>query len=457
MLETNHTYDYDVVVIGAGPGGTEAARELGRHGKKVAIIESNAVGGTCLNRGCIPAKTMLYMAEMYRLTNKMADYGIIIEPGAIKVDYPGMLKRRDDIMDRLRKGLTFQIKKDNVELIAGFATVTDPHTIKVNDQNLTAASIILATGGTARRFPGFVEEDKRFLVSDNIFELDHLPKSIAIVGAGPVGTEFASYYRAFGVEVHLFEMGETFFPYFDHKLGQALIKEFERDGINVHTSTTIDNIDTSQQNLKITLNNQKAIETEYILSAIGVQVNNEYLTALNLETEQSGRIKVNNKLQTSYEHIYALGDLIGKSGSAYGAEREGKYIAYEMLGLDTNLTPVDYINFPDVVFTHPEVGTCGYSEQELQKQGIKYTTRHVQYMVNAKANVKSERYGYIWMYVEETTEKILGVHIVGAEATELIHQIPVVLVNKLTVTEYLKTVWGHPVMAELIKDVVLLG
>lgn len=451
-------YDYDVAVIGAGPGGSEAARILGRAGQKVVLIEGDKVGGTCLNRGCIPAKTMLYMAEMYRQLHKMPEYGINIDPALATVDYPGMLARRDEIMDRLRKGLTFQINKDHVELKEAYAELIDSHTIKLSTgESLTAAKIVLATGGKARHFPGFKESDERYLTSDNIFELKHIPKSMVIVGAGPVGTEFASYYHTFGTEVQIIERSDHFFDYYDSKLGQALAKDFERQGIKVHSSTMIESIDDSASELQIKLASGATLTAEYVLSAIGVVVASDYLKGAGIELAESGRVQVNDNYQTNHEHIYALGDLIGRSGSAYGAEREARNIAYQILGKDTSKAPVNYAAMPDVVFTYPEVATCGYSEQELNEQGREFATKTVQFLVNAKANIKNERRGQIWIYHDPNSEVILGVHIIGPEATELIHMAPILIHKQITVSEYLETVWGHPVMAELIKDCLVLG
>ena len=458
MIQENHAYDYDLLVIGAGPGGTEVAREVGKHGKKVAIIEANSIGGTCVNRGCIPAKTMLYTASMYRHTKKINDYGLDVNVTSLCLDFNAMIQKRATIMDKLRKGLTYQIKKDNVEIIEGYATMIDPNTIELKTgEQYTADQIVLATGGHARKFPGFDNENPRYLTSDNIFALEHMPSSMVIVGAGPVGTEFASFFNTFGTKVTVVEMQDTFLGTFDKHLGDELIKSFNREGIECRAGVKVDNIESKENGLSITLSNGEIIESEYILSSIGVQVESEYVKNIGVEIDQAGRVVVNDTFQTSIPNIHALGDLIGKSGSAYGAEREAKFIAYKLLGLDTSYAPVDYRNMPDVVFTFPEIGSCGWNEKNLQEKGIAYDVKHVQFMVNGKAHVKQDTRGAIWMYVEKETEKILGVHIIGNDATEIIHQIPPVLLNNMTVKEYLKCVWGHPVMAEIVKDCMQLG
>lgn len=460
MISENHSYDYDVAIVGAGPGGAEAARELGRNGKKVVLIEANEIGGTCLNRGCIPAKTMLYMAEAYRNLEKIKDYGVKVDMDTLKIDYDEVIDRRGKIIEKLKKGLRFVLNKDGVILKEAFATMVDQHTIELdNGESLTSEFIILASGGKSRRFPGFLEDDPRFLTSDNIFELNEFPKSMVIVGAGPVGTEFASFFHTFGTEIHVVEMKDYFLTAYDRKLGDELVKCFDRDGIHCHTGTSVESVDSSGELLKVKLANGTEIEAEYILSAIGVTVNTDYCNndRCAMLVNKSGRLEVNEEYQTNFSNVYAIGDLIGKSGSAYGAEREAKRVAYALLGHDLNLVPVNYPNFPDVVFTHPEVASCGASDTELEEKGIQFDTKSVQFLVNSKANIKGETRGTIWMYVQKDTGRILGVHIIGHEATEIIHQVPPMLEANMTTQDIMRAVWGHPVMAEIIKDVVTLG
>lgn len=458
MSETTHNYDYDVIVIGCGPGGAEAARELGKHGKKVAVIEGDKIGGTCLNRGCIPAKTMLYMAEMYRKIEHMEEYGVIIDKTSVKTDFPMMVEKRKQIIEKLGKGLAFQLKQCSVELIEAHANLTDAHTVELSTgSHITADKIILATGGKARLFPGFKSEDKRYLTSDNIFELTQLPKSMTIIGSGPVGLEFASFFRTFGADIHIVEMADNFLHYYDEGIGKEIVKAFKRDKMNCHLNTTIHSIDDSGELLKITLESGESFETEYILSAIGVEITADYIKASEIERTKGNRVAVNENFQTLLPNVYALGDLIGKSGSAYGAEREAKNIALQILGEDPNKAPVEYVMMPDVIFTHPEAATCGYSAKELAEKGIEYDTKSVQFMVNSKATIKNETRGLIWVYVEKSTQKILGVHIVGPQATEIIHMVPTMVRNHMTVDEYLKMVWGHPVLSEIMKEVLTLG
>lgn len=458
-MQANHSFDYDLAVIGGGPSGCEVAMEVSKHGKKVVIIEGDKLGGTCLNRGCIPAKTMLYAAEMYRHLDKMKDYGIQIDKDNAEFDYAALAEKRALVMDKLRKGLRHQLESHKIEIREAYGTLVDEHKIDLdNGSSITADQIVLASGGKAKKFPNFVDDDSRFMTSDNVFDLYSIPESIAIVGAGPVGTEFASFFHTFGSKVYVIEMQDYFLPQCDTNLGQFLQKQFQKDGIECLSDTMVKNFRTDGNGkLGLELSNGTTIEVEKVLSAIGVYVDHYCFEESCISKTERGKIEVNESFQTNHDNIYAVGDLIGKSGSAYGAEREAKYVAYHMLGLDLDTVPVDYHAMPDVIFTHPEVATCGYSAKELDEQGISYNTRTVQYLVNAKANIKGEKNGQIWMYSESGTDKILGVHIVGPQATEIIHLVPVLLLNNMTVNDYLKTVWGHPVMGELLKEVMVMG
>jgi dihydrolipoamide dehydrogenase len=443
---------FDVLVIGGGPGGVEAARILAKNGKKVGLVEYRELGGTCLNRGCIPAKTMLYSAEMFRVGKKIRNYGIRFCEDTPSYDFDAMMQKRSDIMQKLRKGLTFLCKKDGIEIIEGKAELISNTEIKVNESLYSADQIILATGGTARKFEGFIEEDDRFLVSDDIFKLTKFPESMVIVGGGPVGTEFATYFNTFGVKVTLIDRAEVILGFYDHDLGTELAKQFEKYGIEVRTNTGIEQIDTSSEQLKFVLSDGQVVVADMVLSAIGVVTATEYLKHSGVALSDSNKILVNKHMQTNFENVYALGDAVGKSGSAYGAEREGCYIAHHILDRGFENYILDYVHFPDVVFTDPEVATCGYSEQELSAQGIEFYTKKSFFLVNGKSIIKGDTRGFCKMLVDKDSDVVLGVHIIGSQATEIIHTVPIALDMKLTVSQWSRYVWGHPVVAEIIKE-----
>jgi len=443
-------FDYDVIVIGAGPAGTECARILGRNNKKVAIVEANQLGGTCLNKGCIPAKTMLYSAEMYRHAKALDDYGIKIFEDKLEYDFEKMVNKRADIMNKLRKGVNYLLSSDKVEIINGFAKFVDDNTIEVEGKTITADKFVLASGGSARKFPNYKSDDHRYLISDNIFELEGIPKSMVIVGGGPVGVEFATYFATFGTKVTIVDLADHILSFFDADLGNELAKLYNRRGIDVVTNNTISSIDDSSDLLKITLSNGQIIEAEYVMSAIGVVPHVDYLKSLNLDIEK-GRVKVNDDLQTSKSHIYAIGDTIGLSGSAYGAEREGLFVAHHILEEYADYYKIDYTSFPDPVFTYPEVGTCGLSEEECKAKNIDYLTVKVPYLVNAKAQIKSETQGFIKL-IADCYGTLLGVHIIGDQATEIMHMLTIPIMQKMKVSDLRRMVYAHPVVSEIVKE-----
>ena len=444
---------FDVLVIGAGPGGVETARILGRNGKKVGLVDYREIGGTCLNRGCIPAKTMLYTAEMFRHAKSLHEFGIDLQDATPKLDFNSMIAKRTEIMDKIRGGYKRVTQKDNVEFIEGFATFKDSNTILINDSEYTADKFVLATGANSRKFPGFKDDDSRYFISDNIFELDKMPSSIAIVGGGPVGVEFATFFHEFGVKVTMIDLAPSFLNFYEADLGQYLISVYRRQGIDVHLETVIDSIDDTNDDLIINLKNGHTFNADCILSAIGVIPDLKYVENLSLELTK-GRITVNDSYQTKYEHIYAIGDVIGLSGSAYGAEREGLFVAHHILGEYAEYYKVPYHHFPDPVFTYPEVGTVGYSSRELDEMGVEYTSAKSFYLANPKAVLKNETQGFCKILANVKTGEILGAHFIGANATELMHMLTIPIMYKMKISDLRRMVYGHPVISEVVKDAI---
>lgn len=445
--------NFDAIVIGAGPGGMECARILARNNKKVAVVEARDLGGTCLNRGCIPAKTMLYSAEMYRHARHLDDYGIKIFENKLEYDFDRMVEKRSEIMSKLRKGADYLLRNDGVEIISGKAEFIDDNTIDVAGNQYTADNFVLASGGSARKFPGYIDEDPRFLISDNIFKLNAIPASMLIVGGGPVGVEFATYFETFGTKVTLIDMAEHVLSYSDADLGNELTKLYQRRGIKVLTSTTIQSLDTESDLLKAKFSNGEEAEFEYVLSAIGVVPYTDYFASLALELDR-GRVKVNSDLQTSKPHIFAIGDAIGLSGSAYGAEREGLFVAHHILKEYADYYKVDYTTFPDPVFTYPEIGTCGLSEEECKAKNIDYLVAKVPYLVNAKAQIKSETQGFIKL-ISDCYGTILGVHVIGDLATEVMHMMTIPIMQKMKVSDLRRMVFAHPVVSEIVREALV--
>jgi pyruvate/2-oxoglutarate dehydrogenase complex dihydrolipoamide dehydrogenase (E3) component len=444
---------YEVLVIGAGPGGVEAARILGRNKVKVALVDYREIGGTCLNRGCIPAKTMLYSAEMFRHAKSLPEFGIDLCDTVPVLDFEKMIEKRNQIMDKIRNGYKRVTANDGVDFIDGFARFIDKNSVEINGTVYTADKFVLATGANSRKFPGFKDNDPRYFISDNIFSLKKMPKSIVIVGGGPVGVEFATFFHEFGVKVTMVDLAPNFLNFFEHDLGQFLISSYKRRGIDVFLETVIDSIDDSSEELKINLSNGETVVAECVLSAIGVLPDLSYAETLGLE-QTRGRFSINESYQTTHDNIYAIGDVIGLSGSAYGAEREGLFVAHHILGEFADYYKVPYHHFPDPVFSYPEVGTVGYSSKELDDLGIEYVSAKAFYLANPKAVLKNDTQGFCKILANKKTGEILGAHFIGLDATELMHMLTIPVMYKMKISDLRRMVFGHPVVSEIVKDAV---
>ena len=444
---------YEVLVIGAGPGGVEAARILGRNKVKVALVDYREIGGTCLNRGCIPAKTMLYSAEMFRHAKSLSEFGIDLCDTEPVLDFEKMIEKRNQIMDKIRNGYKRVTANDGVDFIDGFARFIDKNSVEINGTVYTADKFVIATGANSRKFPGFKDNDPRYFISDNIFSLKKMPKSIVIVGGGPVGVEFATFFHEFGVKVTMVDLAPNFLNFFEHDLGQFLISSYKRRGIDVFLETVIDSIDDSSEELKINLSNGETVVAECVLSAIGVLPDLSYAETLGLE-QTRGRFSINESYQTTHDNIYAIGDVIGLSGSAYGAEREGLFVAHHILGEFADYYKVPYHHFPDPVFSYPEVGTVGYSSKELDDLGIEYVSAKAFYLANPKAVLKNDTQGFCKILANKKTGEILGAHFIGLDATELMHMLTIPVMYKMKISDLRRMVFGHPVVSEIVKDAV---
>jgi dihydrolipoamide dehydrogenase len=416
------------------------------------LIENGFLGGTCLNRGCIPLKTMLYTAELYRGVTHLKDYGI--EAGSdVDFDFDVILKKRDLIMEKLRKGLAFLLKKDGVTVIEGYAEVINANTVSVLGEAYEAEYLILATGSKAKKFAGFIDNDLRFLVYDDVFKMKEFPKSILIVGGGAIGVEFASYFNSFGTKVYIVDSAPNFLGSFDVDLSNELIKIFTDYGIECRREVQIQSIEAGAKNISATLSNGESIEIDYVLSACGVSPD---LTYLKVDLEKNKDfVHVDETFKTSVNQIFAIGDVNGLSGTAYGAEREGLIVAKTILSEDCKALIEGYKCMPDVVFSNPEVACVGLTEKQCEERNIAYMVKSSQFMVNGKAVLKDATRGICKIIVTKEDHKVLGVHIIGDMASEVISSAVLPVFQGLTVKQWLNMVWSHPVINEIIKDVLL--
>lgn len=423
---------YDIIIIGGGPGGYTAAFELSEMGKKVAIIDKQPIGGVCLNWGCIPTKSLLKHAELYELLNNLDQFGMSAEN--INFDFSAIQANNQNAKVRLSKGLNYLVKKYQIDFISGTASFVDRNTISINNNDLISGDyIIIATGSSPKKLDYF----QGALSAKDIFELPSLPKSITIIGGGAIGVEFAYFFNALGSKVDLIEAQENILPNEDFEVSAWVKKIFQKKGINIFTNENISNTN-----------------TECTLVAIGVEGNikNLNLESVNIRLSSNQHIWVNEHGQTSVENIYAVGDVIGPPWLAHVASAEGSYVAKHISGLEA--IPIEYNYIPACTYCKPEIASIGKNEQFLKSQNIFYRVGKVFLNSNGKAVAMNEAEGFIKILVDNQNQ-ILGAHIVGSSATEIISQFSIALSNQLKIEDLIKTIFPHPTISESIHEALL--
>jgi dihydrolipoamide dehydrogenase len=423
---------YDIIIIGGGPGGYTAAFELSEMGKKVAIIDKQPIGGVCLNWGCIPTKSLLKHAELYELLNNLDQFGMSAEN--INFDFSAIQANNQNAKVRLSKGLNYLVKKYQIDFISGTASFVDRNTISINNNDLISGDyIIIATGSSPKKLDYF----QGALSAKDIFELPSLPKSITIIGAGAIGVEFAYFFNALGSKVDLIEAQENILPNEDFEVSAWVKKIFQKKGINIFTNENISNTN-----------------TECTLVAIGVEGNikNLNLESVNIRLSSNQHIWVNEHGQTSVENIYAVGDVIGPPWLAHVASAEGSYVAKHISGLEA--IPIEYNYIPACTYCKPEIASIGKNEQFLKSQNIFYRVGKVFLNSNGKAVAMNEAEGFIKILVDNQNQ-ILGAHIVGSSATEIISQFSIALSNQLKIEDLIKAIFPHPTISESIHEALL--
>ncbi|MDP3975732.1 MAG: dihydrolipoyl dehydrogenase [bacterium] len=448
-------FDYHTLIIGAGPAGTSCALKLGRAGKKVGLIEKTAIGGVCLNRGCIPSKTYLYMVELLDCIKKAKRHGIeVAEP---KVLWDQVQKRKETNVKVLGMGLTKEIEHAGVAIITAEAKITGPNEVTLagaeGQKKLTAEHIVFAPGSKSLFLPTIVRGE-HVISSTEILDIPGVPQSLAIIGGGVTGVEMASVFLALGTEVTIVEKQEALLPSQDREISANLKKAFEKKGCIIHLGAEVlscaDKDGQAQIIFKTSDGQEQTQAISKALVVIGRAPNYDLKELETVGIEHNGRrIKLNEHLQTSVPSIYVTGDAGFLNLTAYGSEREGQVAAEHILGNDRS---IHYEHIMTTVFSHPEVAGIGLTEEQTKAKGIDYEVRRGDYAANAKAVIIGEREGMAKIIVEKATQKILGVHMIGYHATELAHQAILAVTHQLTVRDWLEVVWSHPVLSEVLKS-----
>lgn len=430
---------YDVIVIGAGPGGYVTAAAAVAMGKKTMIAERDKLGGTCLNRGCIPTKALSRSAEVALLMRRAAEFGV--RAADISVDYAVAAARKDTVVDTLRQGV--EIELQGADIVYGEAAFVGENVVEINDELYTAPQIIIATGSRSAtlNIPGA----KLCVDSDRLLSLTNLPESMAIIGGGVIGMEFASILQAFGVEVTVIEYCKEILPGFDSDVAKRLRMSLKRRGVTIVTSAQVTAIDEDGTVRYLQKDKEKSVKAEMVLMAVGRRpVLPRGLDLIGVEQER-GAIVVDHKMATNVKGVYAVGDVNGKCMLAHVASAQGEVA----LGLNRNLAVV-----PSAVFTVPECAAVGFSEDKCQELGIEYLKGEMIFRANGKAVAMGEPDGMVKVLVDAATHKILGGHICGEHASDLIQEIALAMSAGVTADGLSATIHSHPSLSEIVYSAV---
>ena len=466
--------DFDLIVLGAGTGGYTAAFRAAQLGMSVALVDQGKIGGTCLHVGCIPTKALLESAEFYARLKKAKEFGIVLE-GAAGFDYEAIAKRRDAVVKRMWTGLKSLVDKNKVTWIEGRARFDGPTTIRialngedgapaggpgVKERVLTARDVIIATGSRVKSLPGLVLDGRRIITSDDVTTKGDLPTSIAIVGAGAVGSEFASLFHDLGVAVTLLEYLPAIVPLEDKDASSALERSFSRRGIKVMTKARFDtaSVKVTKDGVTLTVGPEggaaEELKVEQVLVATGRAPNT---ARIGLETTKveldRGFIKVDGWMRTAQEHVYAIGDVIGGLMLAHVAAHEGIVAVHEIAGEGPE--PIDYDHQPRATYTRPQVASIGLTEQQCTERGIAIKKGVFNFAADAKAVIVGETEGFAKVIADAETDEVLGVHLVGPNVTDLIAEAALGMTLEATAWEIGAATHPHPTLAEVLGEAAM--
>ncbi|HXB02675.1 MAG TPA: dihydrolipoyl dehydrogenase [Opitutaceae bacterium] len=453
MAETN---EYDLIVIGGGPAGYAGAIRAGQLGKKVACIELERAGGTCLNWGCIPTKALLKSAEFYTKMKKPEVYGLGAKD--VTFDIAKIMARSRVVAEQMAKGVEFLLKKNKAEYIVGRAQVSAPGLVSVTEGEhkgkfFQTKNILLSTGCKMRRIPGVEVDGERVMTSREALASKTLPKSVIIVGAGAIGVEFAYFYNAFGTKVTLVEMLPQILPQEDEDVSKTLHRSFQKQGIDLHVSTKVENVRVGKDSVKVDLvagDKKTEVEAEVLLSAIGVVPNLEGALAANVKLElDRNYVKVDDSYQTNVKGIYAAGDIIGPPWLAHIATFEAVNAVNGMF----DHGPAHRVkNFPGCTYCQPQVASTGLTEKACKEKGLDYKIGKFPFTASGRAVASAESEGFVKVIADAKTGEIYGAHIIGSEATELIAEYGLAMELEATVEEIHQTIHAHPTLSEAVME-----
>ncbi|NVK04673.1 MAG: dihydrolipoyl dehydrogenase [Flavobacteriia bacterium] len=449
--------DFDVIVLGSGPGGYVAAIRAAQLGQKTAIVEKENLGGVCLNWGCIPTKALIKSAQVFEYMNHAEDYGLSVKDA--KHDFSKVVARSRDVADGMSKGIQFLMKKNKIEVIEGTGVVKPGKKIEVTDakggkKTVSGKNIIIATGGRSRQLPNLPQDGKKIIGYREAMTLKDQPKSMVIVGSGAIGVEFAYVYNAMGTKVTIVEYMPRIVPVEDPEVSKELERTFKKAGMDIKTGAEVTKVDTSGNGCVVTYKDKKGeqtIECDVVLSAVGVQANIENigLEQTGIKTEK-GKIVVDDFYRTNVDGYYAIGDVVPGQALAHVASAEGIICVEKIAG--ENPEPLDYGNIPGCTYCSPEISSVGMTEEQAKEAGYELKVGKFPFSASGKAKAAGAPGGFVKMVYDAKYGELLGAHMIGANVTEMIAEI--VTARKLETTghEILKAVHPHPTMSEAIME-----
>jgi len=446
---------FDLVVMGSGPGGYVAAIRAAQLGMNAAVVEAEKVGGVCLNIGCIPSKSLIHQATLYSHIEDLEGMGLEVDRGGF--DYGQVYRKSRKAADTLSKGVRFLLKKNKVTLIEDYARIAGKGTVKLDSgDTIRGSNIIIATGSRPSEIPGFSIDETQVLSSTGVLMLESLPSSLLILGAGAIGVEFAYIMNAFGVQVRLVEMLERVLPLEDADSAEVLRKAYKKRGIEIHTGTKAASMSAKGRRLSVTLEDgrgeRRDVEAEKVLLAVGRRPNTEDigLDSVGIKTEK-GTVAVGDYYQTSVPGIYAIGDVVASPLLAHVASREGEIAVEHMAG--RNPRPrIDPLSIPSAVYSEPQVAGFGVTEAEAEKRGLSVKVSRFPYRGAGKSVAIGRSEGQVKVITDEGTGEIMGAHVAGAEATELIHEILLARSGELLAEDVAEMIHAHPTLSESVGE-----
>ncbi len=448
---------YDLVVIGSGPGGYVAAIRASQLGMKVGVVEKAELGGVCLNWGCIPTKALLKSAQVFEYMTHAADYGIKVKEAT--PDFGGMVKRSRDVANGMSKGIQFLFKKNKIDHIEGFGKLVRGNQVEVTGSDgkkttLAPKNIILATGGRSRELPTMPIDGEKIIGYRKAMVLEKQPKKMVVVGSGAIGVEFAYFYNSIGTEITIVEFMPNVVPVEDEEVSKALERNFKKNGMKVMTNSEVTKVDTSGKGCKVTVKTKKGeevIDCDVVLSAVGVSTNLEDigLETLGVRTEK-GKVIVDDYYKTSVNGIYAIGDIVHGPALAHVASAEGIICVEKMAGMSPE--PLNYNNIPGCTYCSPEIASVGYTEKAAKEAGYDIKVGKFPFTASGKAKAAGAPDGFVKVIFDAKYGEWLGCHMIGANVTEMIAE--AVAARKLETTghEIIKSVHPHPTMSEAVME-----